>query len=206
MLLLFSFNEITLMNKGARSMNKEQLVTPEMVREFLNYDSETGLFTWRERDISWFEDRGGRYTAVWCQKNFNNKHGGRPAFTAVAGNGYLSGGILGKTFKAHRVAWAHYYGSWPEFTIDHINRDRSDNRIENLRDVLTVVNNHNVDRRRGEYVGVTWWEPSRKWLARVTKGGKQYYLGYFDDPIEAARVRDLKARELYGADAFQNLS
>jgi hypothetical protein len=66
MLLLFSFNEITLMNKGARSMNKEQLVTPEIVREFLNYDSETGLFTWRERDISWFEDRGGRYTAVWC--------------------------------------------------------------------------------------------------------------------------------------------
>ena len=193
------------MNKGARSMNKEQLVTPELIRELLNYDPKTGLFTWKKRGGSWFKDRGGRYTAEWCQKSFNNKHGGKPAFTAETSKGYLTGGIMRRNFFAHRVAWAHFHGSWPKFTIDHINRDKGDNRIENLRDVSRVVNNHNVERRKGEYVGVAWWEPSRKWLARISKDGEFYYLGYYDTAIEAARVRDAKARELYGCDAYQNL-
>lgn len=186
-------------------MNKEQLVTPELIRELLNYDPKTGLFTWKKRGVSWFKDRGGRYTAEWCQKSFNNKHGGKPAFTAETSKGYLTGGIMRRNFFAHRVAWAHFHGSWPKFTIDHINRDKGDNRIENLRDVSRVVNNHNVERRKGEYVGVAWWEPSRKWLARISKDGEFYYLGYYDTAIEAARVRDAKARELYGCDAYQNL-
>jgi hypothetical protein len=186
-------------------MNKERLVTPELIRELLNYDPKTGLFTWKKRGVSWFKDRGGRYTAEWCQKNFNNKHGGKPAFTAETRKGDLTGGIMRRNFFAHRVAWAHFHGSWPKFTIDHINRDKGDNRIETLRDVSRVVNNHNVERRKGEYVGVAWWEPSRKWLARISKDGEFYYLGYYDTAIEAARVRDAKARELYGCDAYQNL-
>ena len=186
-------------------MNKEQLVPPELIREFLDYDPETGLFTWKERSVSRFSDRGGRYTSEWCQKSFNSKHGGNPAFTAVCGKGYLVGGILGKTFSAHRVSWAHFHGSWPKFTIDHVNRNKTDNRIGNLRDVSVVVNNHNVERRKGEYVGVTWWEPSRKWLARISKDGSCYYLGYYATAIAAAKVRDAKARELYGCDAYQNL-
>jgi len=63
--------------------------------------------------------------------------------------GYLSGGHFGHNYSAHRMAWAIYYGKWPELEIDHINGDRSDNRIKNLRDVLHIVNVNN--RHPGKY-------------------------------------------------------
>lgn len=49
----------------------------------------------------------------------------------------------GFMYMVHRVSWALYYNKWPEYTIDHINRDRLDNRIENMRDVPQAVNNTN---------------------------------------------------------------
>jgi hypothetical protein len=52
---------------------------------------------------------------------------------------YHRGGL----FMAHRIAWALYYNKWPDHTIDHINRDGTDNRLENLRDVPQAVNNTN---------------------------------------------------------------
>jgi hypothetical protein len=61
-------------------------------------------------------------------------------------DGYIRFEHRGELYVAHRVAWALYYGSWPEHTIDHINRDPSDNRIENLRDVPQAVNNTNKSR------------------------------------------------------------
>lgn len=54
--------------------------------------------------------------------------------------GYLILKIKGRQFKAHRVAWFLYYGKFPEKMIDHINRDKMDNRIKNLRDVDASVN------------------------------------------------------------------
>lgn len=58
-------------------------------------------------------------------------------------DGYVRVYHRGQLYMAHRVAWALHYGNWPEYTIDHINRDPSDNRIENLRDVPQFVNNTN---------------------------------------------------------------
>ena len=58
-------------------------------------------------------------------------------------DGYIRVYHRDEQYMAHRIAWALYYNKWPEHTIDHINRDGADNRIENLRDVPQSVNNKN---------------------------------------------------------------
>lgn len=62
---------------------------------------------------------------------------------AIQDKGYRTLEIDGKAYYAHRVAWFHHYGKWPEQDLDHINRERDDNRIENLRDVSRSENNRN---------------------------------------------------------------
>ena len=186
-------------------MSKYTKVTPANVQELLDYDAETGSFAWKPRDLKWFTDKGGRYTAKWCQTNFNHKHAGKAALTAVSDTGYNTGGILGHVFSAHRVAWAHVHGCWPNGELDHINRDRQDNRISNLRLATKALNGHNrTPRGSSRYSGVSWYAPQEKWKASVAKDGVFYYLGYFESEEEAARTRDKKAVELYGAAATLN--
>lgn len=189
--------------------SKYQDVPVELLRQLLRYDPDTGFLFWRERPVSMFEDRGGRYTAEWCCNTFNNKHAGKRGFTSKNTGGYHAGGIFGKVYSAHRVVWALHYGSWPPdvgLEIDHINRDRQDNRIENLRLVTKALNNHNKVSNRGNspYIGVNFYKPTGRWVARVVKDKKIYHLGTFDDPEEAAKVRDAKTKELYGKDALLN--
>jgi hypothetical protein len=189
-------------------MSKYEDLPVELLRVLLVYDSDTGKLFWRERPVSMFEDRGGRYTAHWCAKKFNAKHAGQEAFTSVSSKGYHTGGILGRVYSAHRVAWALYYGSWPTSDLDHINRVRTDNRICNLRASTGALNGHNktMPNKHSSFVGVTWFAPTGTWVAKVSKDRKTYHVGTFSDPVEAARARDRKARELYGDAAFQNFS
>jgi hypothetical protein len=189
-------------------MSKYQDLPVSLLSTLLRYDPDTGHLFWLPRPLSMFQDHGGRYTSEWCQSNFNNKHAGKQAFTAIDNGGYHSGGIFGKTYSAHRVAWALHYGQWPTQVLDHINRIRTDNRVINLRQASGALNSHNKtpSRRSSPYVGVTYYKPTDKWAARIAKDREIYFLGYFVCPVEAAKVRDAKARELYGDDAVQNFS
>lgn len=96
----------------------------------------------------------------------------------------------------------------PEGThVDHINNNTLDNRRENLR--LCSHNENMYNRRmlksnKSGYRGVSKPSDSKKWVATISAGGNQYYLGCFDDPIEAAKVRDAKAQELHGEFARLN--
>jgi hypothetical protein len=190
---------------------KYENLDPSTLRQLLDYDPETGALTWRERPVEMFEDHGGRYTAQWCMRTFNNKCANKPAFTAKTSSGYRNGGISHKgetaTFSAHRVAWALYYGAWPDGEIDHANRVRDDNRIENLRLATRTENGHNKkpQNKYSPYVGVTWYKRSGRWVAKVYKEGRLYHVGTFDCPVEAAKARDAKSVELYGDRAFKNL-
>lgn len=77
---------------------------------------------------------------------FTDTRWGAVEIGQVAGyndRGYIRLFHRGRQYMAHRIAWALYYNKWPEHTIDHINRDGTDNRIENLRDVPQHVNNQN---------------------------------------------------------------
>jgi hypothetical protein len=172
-------------------MAKRELPSCNMLRKLLRYEPETGLLFWlhRSSDLG----KSDASIAAW-----NAKYAGKQAFTADNGQGYKVGAALDCRLKAHRVAWAIYYGEWPKECIDHINGNRSDNRIANLRSVSKSENAKNVRLSRlntSGHVGVTWCRQRNMWRAHVTHKGKVYRLGRFDrlqDAISARKAMQVK--------------
>lgn len=161
-------------------------VAPEILRQLIDYNPETGAMTWRMRPDSLFRPDGRRdakaNAACW-----NSKNAGKPALASPR-NGYLCGRLFDKTVSAHRVAWAIHYGKWPSDCIDHINGNRADNRISNLRDVSIAENNRNETLRKNNTSGVTGvsWETRRlKWQARI----RNECIGYFNSKEAAIAAR-----------------
>lgn len=176
-------------------MAKRQLPSPEVLRQLLRYEPETGQFFWKERGPEWF-------SAEIYQKAFNTRYAGAEALTGRDKFGYLSGSVQNCSVKAHRVAWAHFYGVWPACEVDHINGDKSDNRIDNLRDVTRSVNGRNLSvpvRTNGMPQGV--WIDKRKlhrpFRAKIEVSGKQIHLGGYATPNEA-HAAYLAAAKRYG--------
>lgn len=150
-------------------------ISVETLRALLSYDSCTGAFVWRPRDHD---------------KSFTTRWAGKAAFTSDNGKGYLTTMVMGRRVTAHTAAFAIHYGRAPQGEIDHINGDRSDNRIDNLREVSTEINRRNAARGRRNtsgIVGVSWKKAYGKWQACFTVQGKQIHLGYFTDKNEAER-------------------
>lgn len=115
-----------------------------------------------------------------------------------ASNGYLQISVAGKRYMAHRLAWLYVYGEWPENLIDHINQDRTDNRIENLRAVTPKQNNENSRPNRNNrsgYRGVSV-KPDGMWQADIRHNKRTIYLGTFRCKAQAARAR-AAAEKLY---------
>jgi hypothetical protein len=113
-------------------------------------------------------------------------------------NGYLCLCVCGVQLYAHRLAWFLTHGDWPTQTIDHINRDKTDNRLQNLRDVSYADNNVNMGPRSHNtsgLEGVSWHAKARKWMAQIRRSGRYYYLGLFESTEDAKDLRDLVAEE-----------
>lgn len=154
------------------------------LKEYLNYNSETGIFTWvkNSRKIKAGTTAGNSYK----RKNGTT--------------GYIRIGLLGKSYSAHRLAWFYVYGEWPKETIDHINGDGFNNKISNLRSVSIKENlrNRRIPKTNSSgVVGVTWHKPNKKWQARIEVNGKKLHLGMFDDLEDARLARHLANKE-YG--------
>lgn len=177
-------------------MAKDGLLTPERLRQLVRYEPETGRLFWRTRTPEMFKI--GRINREKLCEQWNRQNAGKEAFIQVTRGGYRSGWIKAN-YKAHRVAFAIFYGRWPGGEVDHINGDRADNRINNLRDVPKSENARNVGvgvRNTSGIMGVTWNKRSRRWSAQIFKGGKMTILGRFETIEEAARVRSAAEREL----------
>jgi len=155
-------------------------VNIERMKQFIKYDPETGDMTW-VKVLSNRSKSGDR-----CGGNIDAKGYGRVCFD-------------GKQYRAHRVAWALHYGSSPDGIIDHINGNRLDNRICNLRIVDPVQNARNAGRgvnNTSGMVGVVWHKRAKKWVAQITVNRENKYLGLFTD-FDSARQARLSAEDKY---------
>ena len=173
-----------------------ELPSVEMLNAMLRYEPETGFLFWKERDVSTFVD-GGHSADHNCKK-WNSRFKGKRAFTAKKGDGYLHSNLMGKWLSAHRVIWKMVHGVDPR-TIDHINGDRSDNRLENLRSVSMSENLKNSARQKrftNPHVGVRRTTHGA-WQAYLNHNGKFVGLGCHDTVEKAIEVRRL-AQAAYG--------
>lgn len=180
-------------------MAKGSNLTAEIVRRLLDYDSETGLLTWKARTPDLFQATERRSAEHKCD-NWNAKCAGRVA-GCPHGNGYLRVGIFGVDYFAHRVIWLIVTGEWPVDQIDHINLDRSCNRWANLRLATSSQNGANKAHRRGSasrFKGVHWDRLTSKWRAQAQVMGKRMHLGSFATAEQAASAYEAAAQKYFG--------
>lgn len=150
------------------------------LRNLLNYDPITGIFTWR-------------------------KSRGTKAIGSVAGcieYGYLKIRINRQNYFAHRIAWLMQTGEDPgDLCVDHIDRNKANNSFSNLR-VCThsqnqcnrIVNRKGTSKRKG----VSFNKQANKWTAQIEFCGKKTHLGYFEDPELAYKVYCEAATRIHG--------
>jgi hypothetical protein len=156
------------------------IVQLERLKELLDYDARTGIFTWKKAAAN------------------------RTVVGSIAGTftvkGYVKIQIDRRMYSAHRLAWFYFYGTWPDGIIDHINRNKKDNRIINLRVVSASQNMRNCDLRATNtsgHKGVSYFAHRRKWAAQIRIHGKNWVVGMFDTP-EAASAAYKNAAESNG--------
>ena len=150
-------------------------VTADDVRRLLNYEPESGLFTWR----------GGSKSGLAAGSQMKR--------------GYCRIGVMGRKYFAHRLAWLHFYGAWPKNQIDHIDGCRNNNRIDNLRDVTREMNCQNQRKPQRSnthgYLGVT--RIGNKWASFLWLNGKPFRVGVFDSPDIAHQAYVVAKRQLH---------
>lgn len=167
-----------------RSVKMSQRIDPKILKELVEYNGDTGQFTWKCRDRSYFKSDGSCIS-------WNSRFAGKPAFNSENGKGYLAGELMGRTYKSHHVAWAIIYGEWPK-QIDHINGDRSDNRITNLRQVNDGENSRNRKTPKSNIsgqVGVFYDRRRKRWVSRIHRDGERIFIGHFKTKFEAVEAR-----------------
>jgi hypothetical protein len=167
--------------KSAEKIKPENALDVKQLFNYLNYDPNTGVFTWK----------------------VNTARSG--TISEIAGNvncrGYRSIWINGLQFKAHRLAWAMSYGEWPDLDIDHINQNKSDNRICNLRHASRSENMFNRGKNKNNksgIKGVHFCKCTGMWRAQMILNFKHVNIGRFKTKEEAAEAYLKKAKEHRG--------
>lgn len=154
-------------------------MTPARLRELLHYDAATGIFTRLTR--------ASRRTRIGAIAG------------AINDQGYIGINLDGRSYKAHRLAWLYMHGAWPTSFIDHVNGNRADNRICNLREATRSQNlgNSRVARSgRDLPKGVT--RRDGRFVARIQAQNRSVFLGYFNSADAAADAYRNAATTLFG--------
>ena len=167
--------------------------------ELVEYNKETGVFTWLPR-------QGGTRGL----KAFNTRLAGKVC-GILRTDGYIRIGFSysGKYLhvSAHRLAYFIFHGFPPKYTIDHIDRDKTNNRINNLRDVEQAVNAKNRDvliNNTSGATGVYMDRRTKRFRAYITVNGKYKYVGMFKT-IDDATIALNEQRKLHGFLSLQDL-
>jgi hypothetical protein len=145
------------------------MLTQDYLKSVLSYNPETGEFHWKRQ---WRQGKKAGTTSVY---------------------GYTIIGLDNVKHRAHRLAWLMHYGELPDEYIDHINGNRSDNRIENLRIVTFIQNSTNKSVQSNNKLGVkgvSYCTQRNKFLASIKTNGKKRNLGRYDTLEEAKAAYD----------------
>lgn len=157
---------------------RHETLTQEYLKSILDYDLDTGIFTWKINKAK------------------------RTKIGDIAGwldNGYREIEINDKKYKAHRLAWLYVYGEMPKKLIDHIDNNRSNNKISNLREATYQTNNENYRTPKTNKSGiknVSWYKSLNKWVVGISIKKTKKTIGYFDD-LELAELVAVEARNKY---------
>lgn len=157
------------------------MITQKRLKELLHYDSDTGIFTWLipPRRRTKIGDIAG----------------------SLSPSGYVNLMIDYKQYKAHRLAWLYVHGKFPKKQLDHKDRIRHHNWIDNLRETTYSKNQFNrgkTKRNTSGYKGVFFLNNCSKFQARAVIRGKIHSLGLFDNPADAAQSYDDFAKLNHG--------
>lgn len=158
-------------------MTANALPPVETVKEFLEYNPETGIFTWKARSISYFKT--DRSCSIW-----NTRFVGKSA-GYKNDQGYVLIAIEGRHYRAHRLAWLYMTGNEPEEEIDHIDHDPSNNKFSNLRESTRAQNMANTRIYRVGLEGIR--KRGDKYRACISDGNKPRLIGTYRT-LDDARV------------------
>jgi len=161
-------------------MRKECSVTQERLKELFNYNPSTGKLT-RKITVNYNATAG---STVGSPHN----------------DGYLAVQISGNKYLAHRIIWLYVTGAFPTEQLDHIDGNRVNNRISNLREATNQVNQQNSRLRKDNTTGlpgVRWYTQTNRWRADIVLNSKRHHLGYYKDFFEACCARK-SAENKYG--------
>lgn len=161
-------------------MPRDPAFTAEFIRSILDYDAKTGLFTWRAR--------------AECSALRNSIWTGRAAGTNIHGYIQISIYVDGQSVAiyAHRIAWLYIYGEWPQELLDHIDGDKTNNRIGNIREASYSENACNRPKRSDNktgYTGVAFRKNRNKWEGKITVRQKTVWRKLFNTAEEAHAAR-----------------
>jgi hypothetical protein len=175
-------------------MAKRDLPSPDILRQLLRYEPDTGKLFWLPRSQ-------GMFPTLPEWKRWNARYAGVEAFATLQSNGYRIGHIQGRKYYAHRVIWALAHGRWPTSQIDHVNCVMDDNRLTNLREASGAQNQRNKGRMANNtsgFKGVSWNARDKKWQALIATEGRNRHVGYFDTPEEAHAAYCAAAKQMHG--------
>lgn len=170
------------------------MISATRLRDLLAYDPQSGVFTWR---VDRGPARAGSSAGVVVPRSGQQ----RDKF-------YIRIGLDGRRYYAHVLAYVWMTGAAPLGELDHRNGDGLDNTWSNIRLASHAENGrHRNGRRAGNtsgYSGVSFHRGAKRWRARLMVNGREVQVGYFDDPVTAAKARDDAARRLHGEFAHLN--